>query len=122
MDRFSRLLKSDVLPPVEEIQGADRRVAVAVTKQKRLQGLSYTTCAKRVGRIPALANQCGEYVVVGANEYDICWIAICAPAVIGAARQHFEYLPQLIDRQVPDLTRLVNIDEIGPFVVEMTAR
>src|ERR1700730_3015134 len=122
MDRFSRLLKSDVLPPVEEVQGADWRVAVAVTEQKRLQGLSYATCAERVGRIPALANQCREYVIVGANEDDIGWIAVCAPPVTGAAGQHFKYLPQLIDRQVPDLTRLVNVDEIAVFVVEMTAR
>jgi hypothetical protein len=72
-----------------------------------------------MGRIPALASQCGEYVVVGADEDDIHGVPVCAPGATGTAGHVFEYGPQLIARQVSDLTRRINGSEIRLFIVKM---
>jgi hypothetical protein len=41
---------------------------------------------------------------------------------MGAARQLFQGSPQLLKRQVFELICSIEGDEIGPFVVEVTAR
>src|SRR5258705_4524634 len=107
MNRCSGLLKGDVLLPIEEVQTAYRRITVATSEEKRLERFLYGRCPERVGWIPSLANQCGEYVIVIPNKNDICWIAICCCPVIGAAGQLFENPPQLLDRQVVETIRFV---------------
>jgi hypothetical protein len=120
VDGPAGFLEGGVLRSAEQMQRADRRVAVAPPEQEAFRGGGRRACAQDLGLVPAGPHQRCENGFAIAHQHDVQRIGLPRPLGIGrTARQTFE---RLANRVALSAALSAKVVTVTPSRVSLSAR